>query len=173
MNVYFKQNQPHPLHRYPFKMTSTPNYVKEIMACLPPTMIDKLEYACKAYTQELLIRKKDEDNKGNKKLYSWLNKYTAAVIPKMFGEINDPVLETIISDYFVPEDKYILRIFMNNYYAYVYNFTQETCDMQLNHQVNIPNKMFKLGMFSYMKLHQKQFEKDISSGINIYTNDLK
>jgi hypothetical protein len=143
-------------------------YVNEVMACLPQTMIDKLEYACKAYIQELLIRKKDEDKKGgNKELYSWLNVVNAAVFHDMLDEINDPVLESVVSDYFIPEDEPMLRRFTNNHYFYD-KITQKSQHSQVF-------LLAKLGMFIYINIHEKTFKKDISRGIiiNLHTNDLK
>lgn len=54
-------------------MTATTIDVNFVMECLSQGMVDKLEYACQVYITELLILKKDEEEKGNVEQYSWLN----------------------------------------------------------------------------------------------------
>ena len=139
----------------------------EIMACLSPEMIDKLQYACQAFITELLILKKDEEEKGNVEQYSWLNieNYTQALAGKMFiprNETND-IKWSVISDYSTSEDVPMLRRFADNYYIRVCNYTQEACDKcwkdrlfmnHMNNPLKYPNMMFEMGMYLYMDLNE-------------------
>ena len=139
----------------------------EIIACLSPEMIDKLQYACQAFITELLILKKDEEEKGNVEQYSWLNieNYTQALAGKMFiprNETND-IKWSVISDYSTSEDVPMLRRFADNYYIRVCNYTQEACDKcwkdrlfmnHMNNPLKYPNMMFEMGMYLYMDLNE-------------------
>jgi hypothetical protein len=145
------------------------------MVGLSQEMIYKLEYACQAFIKELLILKKDEEEKGNVETYKWLNlvdnrgriQHIQGIIERMFNTDNNPVtsvLASVVSDYFVPEDVVMLRRFVDDYYIHVYKYTQEKCDnIKWAHQneYNIFNTelysimMFELGMYFYMNIHQK------------------
>jgi len=143
-----------------------------IMACLSLEMIDKLQYAGQAFIKELLILKKDEEKKGNKKTYSWLNieEYqdrtnpVQSLVKKMFcprNETND-IKWSVISDYSAPQDNPMLRRFVDNYYIRVEKYTQEKCDNlwkrrlffdHMNNPLEYPNMIFEMGVFIYMDLN--------------------
>ena len=147
------------------KMTAITIYFNEIMECLSQEMIYKLEYACQAYIIELLILKNNEEEKGNTEKYNWLNivnyqNRIQGIIDRMLNQ--RPLLESVITDYFVPEDVLMLRKFVDNYSIYVYNYTQEVCNIHWTHRSNTynmfnpklySNMIFELGMDYYMNLH--------------------
>ena len=153
-------------------MTSIPIDFNEIMAYLSPEMIDKLEYACQAFIKELLILKKDEEEKGNVETYSWLNieeyQYSSNPIQSLVEEMFVPRNETndikwsVISDYSTSEDVPMLRRFADNYYIRFYNYTQEACDKlwkdrlfmdHMNNPLEYPNMMFEMAVFIYMEIN--------------------
>jgi hypothetical protein len=156
-------------------MTSTPNYFNNVIASLSPEMISKLEYATQSFIKELLILKKDQEDTGNKNTYKWLNivdnrgriQHIQGIIARMFDINNNPVaavLESVMSDYFVPEDVVMLRRFVDDYYIHVYKYTQEKCDefcrnqLIMNHMNNplkYPIMIFEMAMYLYMNIHQK------------------
>jgi hypothetical protein len=151
-------------------MTSSANDATRIMSCLSQGMIDKLHYACQAYIKELLILKKDEEEKGNVKQYRWLNiaeyRYRSnpirTLIDEMFSSrINTPQLRvSVISDYFAPEDEDILKRFLNNYYIHVYKFTPKRFEEESlnNPSEYLPseylNIICELAMYFYMELNE-------------------
>ena len=152
--------------------TPTQFYFKEITSCLSQAMTEKLQYACEAYIKELVILKTQEDEIGNvEKTYSWLNEvdqqgrpnHINRIIERMFDTSNVPLFSSVISDYFVPEDVPMVRTFVDKYYIYVYNYTQEGCDTLWTHRSNsysifhpelYSSLMFEMGMLFYMNLHQ-------------------
>ena len=149
-------------------MTSTPVDFNEIMACLSPEMNDKLQYACQAFIKELLILKKDEEEKGNVETYSWLNIAEYQDIKSLVEEMFVPREETndikwsVISDYSTSEDVPMLRRFADNYYIREFKYTQEKCDNlwkrrlfmdHRNNPLNYPNMIFEMGLFIYMDLN--------------------
>ena len=159
-----------------FKMTSSAIDAIDatlIMSCLPQGMIDKLHYACETYIKELLLLKKDEQEKGNVKPYRWLNiaeyRYRSnpirSLIEEMFSHrINTPELRlSVISDYFAPEDEDILKRFVNNYYIHVYRFTQkrfeESWTTRTLGRINNPSEYLtiicELAMYFYMLLNER------------------
>ena len=149
-------------------MTDEPVDVSLIMACLSREMIDKLHYACQAYIKELLILKRDEEEKGNRKTYRWLNlaeyRYRSnpirTLIDEMFSHrINTHELRfSVISDYFAPEDEDILQRFLNNYYIHVYRFTQkrfeEWAPTRTLGNIKYFNMICELAMYFYMELNE-------------------
>ena len=157
-------------------MTSIPiDDFNPIMACLSPEMIDKLQYACQAFIKELLILKKVEEEKGNKKTYSWLNieeyqpEYMTSPIQGLTEQMFCPrkktnnIRLTVISDYSASEDVPMLRRFADNYYMRLYKYTQEMCDTfwknrlfmdHMNNPLKYPNMMFEMGMYLYMDLNE-------------------
>ena len=153
-------------------MTATTIEVNFVMECLSQGMIDKLEYAGNAYIKELLILKKDEEEKGNVEQYSWLNiaeyHYSSNPIQSLVEEMFSPRDETnhvkwsVISDYSASQDIPMLRRFVDNYYIYVEKYTQEKCDNlwkrrlfmdHRNNPLNYPNMIFEMGLFIYMDLN--------------------
>ena len=154
-------------------MTSIPiDDFNSIMACLSPEMIDKLQYACQAFIKELLILKKDEEEKGNKKTYSWLNieeyNYSSNPIEELTQEIfcrreeTDYIRLMIISDYSASEDVPMLRRFADNYYMRMYKYTQEKCETfwknrlimdHMNNPLKYPNMMIEMAMYLYMDIN--------------------
>jgi hypothetical protein len=154
-------------------MTSIPiDDFNSIMACLSPEMIDKLQYACQAFIKELLILKKDEEEKGNVETYSWLNieeyHYSSNPIKELAQEMFCPREETedirlsVISDYSASEDVPLLRRFVDNYYICVYKFNQERCETfwknrlimdHMNNPLKYPNMMIEMAMYLYMDLN--------------------
>jgi hypothetical protein len=155
-------------------MTTTPVDFNEIMACLSPEMIDKLQYAFQAYIKELLILKKDEEEKGNVEQYSWLNieeyHYSSNPIEELAQEMfsrreeTDYIRLMIISDYSASEDVPMLRRFADNYYMRVYKYTQEKCDTfwknrlimdHMNNPLKYPNMMIEMAMYLYLDLNPK------------------
>jgi len=142
-----------------------------VTACLSQKMIDKLEYACQTVIQELLILKNDEEEKGNKKTYRWLNetyKRRGRVQPitRIIDEIflhKSNILLSVISDYAVPEDVDMLKIFSDNYHIHKHKLSQEQCEQMWRrlrsttpddfNPTTYPIMMFKHGMYYYMQLN--------------------
>ena len=155
-------------------MTATTIDVNFVMECLSQGMIDKLEYACQAYITELLILKKDEEEKGNVEQYSWLNiaeyqpEYMTSPIQGLTEQMFVPRIEpdrirwSIISNHFVPEDVPILKSFSNNYYIHMYKYTQEKCEQSWkrrmldyrNKLLEYSNMVCELAMYLYMDLNE-------------------
>jgi hypothetical protein len=173
MKCFLNTNKLQPYTNISFKMTTTPNYFDNVMACLSQEMIYKLEYATQTFIKELLILKKDQEDTGNKEpTYNWLNlvdhrgriQHIQGIIERMFDNPNAALLASVISDYFVPEDVQMLRRFVDDYYIHVYKYTQEKCDNKWSNQTDTynifnpelySNMMFELGMYFYMSIHQK------------------
>jgi hypothetical protein len=159
-------------------MASTQISFDKVMACLSEEMIAKLEYATQTFIKEVLIIKKNEEEKGNVEQYYWLNlvdrrgriQHIRGIIERMFNTNNNiPVIEllkSVVSDYFVPEDIVIVRRFVDDYYIHVYKYTQKMCDniwsderntynnLNLNTEL-YSNRIFEMGMYFYMCIHQK------------------
>ena len=142
-----------------------------VISCLSQEMIDKLEYAIQALIKEFLILKNDEEEKGNKKTYMWLNetyKIRGRVQPisRIIDEIflhKSNILLSVISDYVVPEDVDMLKILSDNYYIHKHRHTQEQCEGMWRrlrsttpedfNPTTYPIMMFKHGMYYYMQLN--------------------
>ena len=134
------------------------------MAGLSQEMFNKLEYACQALIKEFVILKKDQEDTGNTKTYSWLNlvdhrgriQHIQGIIERMFHNSNAEVLASVVSDYFVPEDVVMVRRFVDDNYIHKHRYTQEQCDnIEWSDRVNYSNMMFELGMYFYMCIHQR------------------
>ena len=142
-----------------------------VISFLSQEMIDKLEYAIQALIKEFLILKNDEEEKGNKKTYMWLNetyKIRGRVQPisRIIDEIflhKSNILLSVISDYAVPEDVDMLKILSDNYYIHKHRHTQEQCEGMWRrlrsttpedfNPTTYPIMMFKHGMYYYMQLN--------------------
>jgi len=142
-----------------------------VISCLSQEMIDKLEYAIQALIKEVLILKNDEEEKGNKKTYRWLNetyKIRGKVQPisRIIDEIflhKSNILLSVISDYVVPEDVDMLKIFSDNYHIHKHKLSQEQCEQMWRrlrsttpddfNPTTYPIMMFKHGMYYYMQLN--------------------
>ena len=144
-----------------------------VTECLSQKMIDKLEYACQTVIQELLILKNDEEQKGNKKTYRWLNETykirgilqpipITRIIDEIFHQTTH-ILLSIISDYADPEDVDMLKIFSDNYNIHKLKLSQEECERMWRRlrsttpedfkPTTYPTMMFKHGMYYYMHLN--------------------
>jgi len=155
-------------------MTSTQIDINNVKASLSQRMIDKFECVCQAYIKELLILKKDEEEKGNVEQYSWLNiaeyqpEYMTTPIQGLTEQMFVPRIEpdkirwSIISNNFIPEDVPILKNFSNNYYIHMYNYTQEKCEQSWkrrmldyrNNLLEYSNMVCELAMYLYMDLNE-------------------
>ena len=155
-----------------------------VISCLSQKMIDKLEYACQTVIQELLVLKNDEEEKGNTKTYRWLNetyKIRGRVQPitRIIDEIflhKSNILLSVISDYAVPEDVDMLKIFSDNYYIHKHRHSQEQCEQMWRrlrsttpedfNPTTYPIMMFKHGMYYYMQLNT-EFVKHNLFNVNV------
>ena len=155
-----------------------------VISCLSQKMIDKLEYACQTVIQELLVLKNDEEEKGNTKTYRWLNetyKIRGRVQPitRIIDEIflhKSNILLSVISDYAVPEDVDMLKIFSDNYYIHKYKCSQSQCEQIWRYRLTCtpedfnpttyPTMMFKHGMYYYMQLNT-EFVKHNLFNVNL------
>ena len=164
-------------------------YFKEVIAiaCVSDKMMEKMQYACEAFIKELVILKTQEDEKGNHHKYQWLNivdtrgrvNHINGIIDGMFyipfhtlysPEKHD-ILEQILSDYFVPEDLPMVRRFVDTFYIYVYNYTQETCDnVNINHT---SEAIFGRGMYFYMRMHHHVVINSLFRELDPTPNQLK
>lgn len=142
-----------------------------VTACLSQKMIDKLEYACQTVIQEFLILKNDEEEKGNKKTYRWLNEtYKRGGVQQPITRIIDEIflhksniLLSVISDYAAPEDVDMLKIFSDNYNIHKHRNSQEQCEQTWRrlrsttpedfNPTTYPIMMFKHAMYYYMQLN--------------------
>ena len=142
-----------------------------VISCLSQEMIDKLEYAIQALIKEFLILKNDEEEKGNKKTYMWLNetyKIRGRVQPisRIIDEIflhKSNILLSVIYDYVAPEDVDMLKIFSDNYNIHKHRNSQEQCEQTWRrlrsttpedfNPTTYPIMMFKHGMYYYMQLN--------------------
>ena len=142
-----------------------------VISCLSQEMIDKLEYAIQALIKEFLILKNDEEEKGNKKTYRWLNetyKIRGRVQPitRIIDEIflhKSNILLSVISDYVAPEDVDMLKIFSDNYNIHKHRNSQEQCEQTWRrlrsttpedfNPTTYPIMMFKHAMYYYMQLN--------------------
>ena len=147
-----------------------------VISCLSQEMIDKLEYAIQALIKEFLILKNDEEEKGNKKTYRWLNetyKIRGRVnlcrvqpITRIIDEIflhKSNILLSVISDYVAPEDVDMLKIFSDNYNIHKHRNSQEQCEQTWRrlrsttpedfNPTTYPIMMFKHAMYYYMQLN--------------------
>ena len=147
-----------------------------VISCLSQEMIDKLEYAIQALIKEFLILKNDEEEKGNKKTYRWLNetyKIRGRVklcrvqpITRIIDEIflhKSNILLSVISDYVAPEDVDMLKIFSDNYNIHKHMDSQEQCEQTWSrlrsttpedfNPTTYPIMMFKHAMYYYMQLN--------------------
>ena len=148
-------------------MTSTQIDINNVKASLSQRMIDKFECVCQAYIKELLILKKDEEEKGNVEQYSWLNivdqqgrsHSIAGIIERMFFKNNYTLLLSVISDYMDPEEDVYIRRFLCNYAIYMYKYTVTGDQIITRCLTNIPDEfnpttmIFKYGMHHYMKIN--------------------
>lgn len=146
-------------------------------------IINKLEYACTALINELLIIKHYEDSNGNINKYKWLDILNTTysdnninpilkVISKIFDNTNNDVekiITLVVSEYFSNEDLNMLRKFMDNYYIHLFNIKQEDCSSNWynNHDplksltFELHSKIiFEIAISFYMKICPK-FVKNI------------
>jgi hypothetical protein len=175
-------------------MTSSAIDVHPVIATLSEGMVDKLQYACETYIKELLLLKKDEDEKGNVEKYSWLNieEYQhvnrhspiGGLIEEMFSPHTEEANEmrvSIISDYFVVEDIPMLKNFGNNYFVDMYNYTQEKCETiwkrrmldRRNTPLDYLNMVSEMAMYVYMDLNEDFVFENLYGNIDTNVDQLK